>query len=149
SGQIADSVKAVLMLVAPDQMGAIGQPMDTATAAALLDRVPAELKRMVIDQTVLPQAVAAAMLAAHLIVFWLSQDSNVTPPVCLAAFAAAAIAKGPPMGTGFTAWRLAKGIYIVPLLFAYTPYLGNSFWIDLELSIYCALALYAFAAAWE
>ena len=149
SGQLADSVKAVLMLVAPDQMGAIGQPMDSATAAALLDRVPAEMKRMVIDQTVLPQAVAAAMLAAHLIIFWLSQDSNVTPPVCLAAFAAAAIAKGPPMATGFTAWRLAKGIYIVPLLFAYTPYLGNSFWIDLELTIYCALALYAFAAAWE
>ncbi|WP_374446743.1 TRAP transporter permease [Stella sp.] len=149
SGQIADSVKAVLMLVAPDQMAAIGQPMDSATAAALLDRVPAEMKRMVVDHTVAPQAVAAALLAAHLIIFWLSQDSNVTPPVCLAAFAAAAIAKGPPMGTGFTAWRLAKGLYIVPLLFAYTPFIGNSFWIDLELSIYCAFALYAFAVAWE
>ena len=149
SGQLADSVKAVLMLVAPDQMAAIGQPMDPGAAGALLDRVPAEMKRMVIDQTVAPQAVAAALLAAHMIIFWLSQDSNVTPPVCLAAFAAAAIAKGPPMGTGFTAWRLAKGLYIVPLLFAYTPFLGNSLWIDLELSLYCALALYAFAAAWE
>ena len=40
------------------------------------------------------------ILAAHLIVFWLSQDSNVTPPVCLASFTAAGIAGSPPMATG-------------------------------------------------
>jgi len=33
------------------------------------------------------------VLAAHMIVYWLSQDSNITPPVCIAAFAGATIAK--------------------------------------------------------
>ena len=32
-------------------------------------------------------------IAAHMIVYWLSQDSNITPPVCIAAFAGAPIAK--------------------------------------------------------
>ena len=38
------------------------------------------------------EVIVAGLLAAHLIIFWLSQDSSVTPPVCLTAFAAAAIA---------------------------------------------------------
>ncbi|PHO10564.1 C4-dicarboxylate ABC transporter permease [Malaciobacter canalis] len=69
------------------------------------------------------------LLSAHLIIFWLSQDSNLTPPVCLAAFAAAAIAKTPPMATGMTSWKVGKGMYIIPLLFAFTP-LINGTWIE-------------------
>jgi TRAP-type uncharacterized transport system fused permease subunit len=73
------------------------------------------------------------LLASHMIIFWLSQDSNVTPPVCLAAFTAAAIAKSHPMKTGFTSWKLSKGLYIVPLLFAYSPILSGDwaavFWV--------------------
>ena len=61
------------------------------------------------------------LLAAHLIIFWVSQDANVTPPICLAAFAAASISGGSPMRTGYEAWKLARGLYIVPLLMAYTP----------------------------
>ncbi len=61
------------------------------------------------------------MLAAHLIVFWYSQDSNVTPPVCLAAYAGAGIAEANPMKTGFYAWKLSKGLYLIPFLFAYRP----------------------------
>ena len=67
------------------------------------------------------------LLVAHLIIFWLSQDSNVTPPVCLAAFTAAGIAKSPPMATGFQAWKAAKGLYVMPLLFAYTPLINGTF----------------------
>ena len=62
-------------------------------------------------------------LAAHLIIFWLSQDANVTPPVCLAAFAAAGIAEASPVKTGWTAIKYAKAIYVVPFLIAYTPIL--------------------------
>jgi hypothetical protein len=58
-----------------------------------------------------------------MLIFWYSQDANVTPPVCLAAYAAAGIAKSPPMETGFTSWKLAKGLYIIPLMFVYTPLL--------------------------
>ncbi len=67
-----------------------------------------------------------ALLSAHMIIFWLSQDSNVTPPVALASFTAAAIAKAPPMATGLASWKLAKGLYIVPVMFAYTPLLSGN-----------------------
>jgi TRAP-type uncharacterized transport system fused permease subunit len=59
------------------------------------------------------------LLAGHLIIFWYSQDANVTPPVCLAGYAAAGIAGSDPMKTGIQAWKLSKGLYLIPLLFAY------------------------------
>jgi TRAP-type uncharacterized transport system fused permease subunit len=58
-----------------------------------------------------------------MIIFWYSQDANVTPPVCLAAYSAAGVAGSKPMQTGIAAWKLAKGLYIIPFLFAYTPIL--------------------------
>ncbi|MDY0374746.1 MAG: TRAP transporter fused permease subunit [Desulfobacterium sp.] len=60
-------------------------------------------------------------LAAHMIVYWLSQDSNITPPVCIAAFAGATIAKANMWKTAFTAFKFAKFLYIGPLIFAYVP----------------------------
>jgi len=69
------------------------------------------------------QQMGISLLAAHMIIFWYSQDANVTPPVCLAAYSAAGIAGSKPMETGIAAWRLAKGLYIIPFLFAYTPLL--------------------------
>ncbi len=62
-----------------------------------------------------------ALIAAHMIVYWFSQDSNITPPVCVAAYAGAAIAGSDPWKTGWTAFKFAKLLYVVPLLFAYTP----------------------------
>ncbi len=90
-----------------------------------------------------------ALLSAHLIVFWLSQDSNVTPPVALAAFTGAAIAGTKPMETGFQSWKLAKGLYIIPLLFAYTPFIGGTLWGDLMIFFFALFGLYAFAAGIE
>ena len=60
------------------------------------------------------------MVAAHLIIFWLSQDSNITPPVALGAYAGAAIARADPWKTGWACFKFAKLLYIMPLLFAYT-----------------------------
>src|SRR5262245_20342481 len=60
------------------------------------------------------------VLSAHLIIFWLALDSNITPPVAMGPFAAAAIAQADPMKTGWTCFRFAKVIYLMPLLFAYT-----------------------------
>jgi TRAP transporter 4TM/12TM fusion protein len=65
--------------------------------------------------------VGIPLLAAHLIIFWVSQDANVTPPIALAAFAGASIAGGQPMRTGWEAWKLARGLYIVPILMAFSP----------------------------
>ncbi len=61
------------------------------------------------------------VLAAHMIVYWFSQDSNITPPVCVAAYAGAAIAQADPWKTGWTAFKFAKLLYVMPLLFAFTP----------------------------
>lgn len=61
------------------------------------------------------------MLAAHMIVYWFSQDSNITPPVCVAAYAGAAIAGADPWKTGWTSFKFAKLLYVMPLLFAFTP----------------------------
>jgi TRAP transporter 4TM/12TM fusion protein len=60
-------------------------------------------------------------LAAHMIVYWLSQDSNITPPVCIAAFAGATIAKANMWKTAFTSFKFAKFLYLGPLLFGYVP----------------------------
>jgi TRAP transporter 4TM/12TM fusion protein len=61
------------------------------------------------------------VLAAHMIVYWLSQDSNITPPVCIAAFAGATIAKANMWKTAFTSFKFAKFLYLGPFLFGYVP----------------------------
>jgi TRAP-type uncharacterized transport system fused permease subunit len=60
-------------------------------------------------------------IAAHMIVYWLSQDSNITPPVCIAAFAGATIAKANMWKTAFSAFKFAKFLYLGPILFGYVP----------------------------
>ncbi len=64
------------------------------------------------------------LLVSHMIVFWYSQDANVTPPVSLASFAGAGVANANPMKTALSSWKLAKGLYIIPLIMAYRPLLG-------------------------
>jgi TRAP transporter 4TM/12TM fusion protein len=147
SGTIGAQAQAVLMLIAPEQMGIIGQPMSMDAARALVALVPPDIARTFTEQALSADALMIALLSAHMIVFWLSQDSGVTPPVCLTAFAAAAIARTPPMATGFVAWKVAKGLYIVPFLFAYTPLLGGNLWYDLEVCFFAVFAIYALAGA--
>jgi TRAP transporter 4TM/12TM fusion protein len=60
-------------------------------------------------------------IAAHMIVYWLSQDSNITPPVCIAAFAGATIAKANMWKTAFSAFKFAKFLYLGSFLFGYVP----------------------------
>ena len=60
-------------------------------------------------------------IAAHFFVFYYGIVADITPPVALAAYAGAAIAKGKPMQTGVTATRLAIAAFIIPFVFAYNP----------------------------
>jgi len=60
-------------------------------------------------------------IAAHMIVYWLSQDSNITPPVCIAAFTGATIAQADLWKTAFTTFKFAKFLYLSPFLFGYVP----------------------------
>jgi TRAP transporter 4TM/12TM fusion protein len=95
------------------------------------------------------------LLVSHMIVFWYSQDANVTPPVSLASFAGAGVAGANPMRTAFTSWKLAKGLYIIPLVMAYRPLLGMGanyellHWEVIFTMVTTTLGLVAFAAAIE
>src|SRR3546814_20579853 len=60
-------------------------------------------------------------LAAHLFIFYFGVISAITPPVCMAAFAAAAISGAHPMKTGLTAFRLGIPVFIVPFIMVYHP----------------------------
>jgi TRAP transporter 4TM/12TM fusion protein len=61
------------------------------------------------------------LLAAHLFIFYFGCISNVTPPVSLAAFAAAGIAGSPPVRTALAAAVLAAAGFLVPFMFIYGP----------------------------
>ncbi|MDH3224465.1 MAG: TRAP transporter fused permease subunit, partial [Gemmatimonadota bacterium] len=61
------------------------------------------------------------LLSAHLFIFYFGCISNVTPPVSLAAFAAAGVAGAPPIKTALSAMVLALAGFIVPFLFVYGP----------------------------
>lgn len=63
------------------------------------------------------------IIAAHLLVFWFCNVGGITPPVCLVAFAASSIADCKPMDAGWAALRLSSPLFIIPLLFVYTPIL--------------------------
>ncbi|WP_016855811.1 TRAP transporter permease [Halomonas smyrnensis] len=91
------------------------------------------------------------LLIAHLVVFWYSQDSNVTPPIALAGFAGAAIAGAKPMDTGFQAWKFAKGLYLIPLFMVFNPeiIMGGPLPLLAWTTLTAFLALAAFAAALE
>ncbi len=95
------------------------------------------------------------LLVTHMIVFWYSQDANVTPPVSLASFAGAGVAGANPMRTAFTSWKLAKGLYIIPLIMAYRPLLGMGenyellHWGVVFAMVTTSLGLVAFTSALE
>ena len=61
------------------------------------------------------------VVAAHFFVFYFGIVADITPPVALAAYAGAAIAKANPMKTGFNATKLAIAAFVVPYIFAYSP----------------------------
>ncbi|MGB5079600.1 MAG: TRAP transporter fused permease subunit [Burkholderiales bacterium] len=62
-----------------------------------------------------------APMAAHMFVLYFGIMSMVTPPVALAAFAAANIGGADPNRTGWTAARIGWSAYIVPFLFVFSP----------------------------
>ena len=110
-----------------------------------LQEMPLEMKQLIRQEMIEPELLTGMLLSAHLIIFWLSQDSNVTPPVCLASFAAAGIAGTRPIATGITSWKVAKGLYLVPVLFAYSPLISGTWPERIEVFIWSCMGLYAMA----
>src|SRR5438477_664188 len=78
-------------------------------------------------------------LAAHLFLFYFGMLSLITPPDCLATYAAAAIAKSDFWATGWVGLRLGIVAYIVPCVFVYHPaliFLGH--WLDIAAAVFRA-----------
>lgn len=137
-------VSAMFMLVDPELPARLAAGLSPGDARDLITNMPFDLAVAIRPLLVDPALMTTYLLTAHLIVFWLSQDSNVTPPVCLAAFTAAGIAGSKPMATGVEAWKIAKGLYIVPLMFAYTPMIGAPLPDLLRIGGFALFGIYAF-----
>jgi len=60
-------------------------------------------------------------IAAHMFVFYFGIMSTITPPIGLAAYAAAGIAGAPPLKTAFTSVRISLPAFIMPFMFIYAP----------------------------
>jgi len=100
---------------------------------------------------VAPSIVEAGVdpLAAHLFILYFGMMSMITPPVALAAFAAAAITKSNPFSTGLASMRIGWAAYIIPFVFVGTPTLllvGDTPTIVLDF-VKAAVGVFAIAVA--
>ena len=88
-------------------------------------------------------------MGAHLFIFYFGIISAITPPVAVAAYAAAGIAGSDPMKTGYAAWRLGLSAFILPFMFVYGPtlLLKGSFLMVLLTIVTSVLGIYALSAA--
>jgi TRAP transporter 4TM/12TM fusion protein len=102
----------VLALILTAMAGIIlgmGMPTTPAYIVMVALLVPALMK------------LGAATPAAHMFAFYFAILSAITPPVALAVFAAAGLAKASMWESGYEAMRLAAPVYIIPFMFVYEP----------------------------
>ncbi len=86
--------------------------------------------------------------AAHMFVFYFAVFSCITPPVCIAAFAAAAIARANVWKVGLTAVKIGFAAYIVPYMFVYgPPLLMRGPWHEILAAVFTGLVGVLGAAA--
>jgi TRAP transporter 4TM/12TM fusion protein len=60
-------------------------------------------------------------IAAHMFILYFGMMSMITPPIALAAFAAASLSRADPMATGFAAMKMGWVAYVIPFLFVLSP----------------------------
>jgi TRAP-type uncharacterized transport system fused permease subunit len=97
------------------------------------------------------QALGLSMLTAHMFVFYYGVASSLTPPVAIAAYAAAPIAGANPLMTALMSFRLGMAKFIIPFIFVYYPtlliveefHLGAFVWIVLR----SGLCIWLFSSA--
>ena len=91
------------------------------------------------------------VLAMHFFVFYFGVLSAITPPVALAAFAAAPIARAGPIATGLTAMKLSVVGFVVPFVIVYEPSILLVVEFEIEAALYTcarlALAIWLLSTA--
>jgi TRAP transporter 4TM/12TM fusion protein len=147
----------------------MGMPTTPAYIMMVALLVPALIKLGIAGcpLPVTPECKATVTPAAHMFAFYFAILSAITPPVALAVFAAASLAKANMWQTGFAAMRAAAPAYIVPFMFVYEPLLllivkdWGSEWafvawsvITASVGVVCLAAslfgwLFAYALAWQ
>ncbi len=102
---------------------------------------------------IVPSLIQAGVtpIAAHMFAFYFGVVSTITPPVALASFAGAAIAKSPPMATAVESSKVGIAKYIVPFAFIYNPSLlmEGSYWISLYSLLSVLLAYWSMTLGLE
>jgi TRAP transporter 4TM/12TM fusion protein len=102
---------ALLLLISAAVCIVLGMGMPTSGVYVLL-------------ATLVAPAIAEAgvdRLAAHMFIFYFGMMSMITPPVALAAFAAATISGAKPMETGIAAMRFGWVAFVIPFMFVLSP----------------------------
>lgn len=110
--------------------------------------LPTTAKYIVLATIAAPaiQSFGVPQLAAHLFIMYFGILADLTPPVALAAYAAAGIAKAEPNATGFMAVKLALAGFLIPYVFCYNPGLLMIGASKLEIAFYVVTAGIGIAA---
>jgi len=110
-GVAGDSLILLVLLVAASCLF-LGMGVPTTPAYIITAAVGAPL---------IAEHGVASLLSIHLFILYFAVLADATPPVAAASYAAAAIAKANPISTGFQAFRMAVGGFIVGIAFIYEP----------------------------
>ena len=104
--------------------------------------LPTTAKYIVLATIAAPaiQTFGVPALAAHLFIMYFGILADLTPPVALAAYAAAGIARSDPNATGFMAVKLALAGFLIPYIFCYNPGLLMIGATGLEVTFYVVTA---------
>ena len=125
----------------------------TMIASILLGMgLPTTAKYIILSIMAAPALIQLGVLplAAHMFILYFGVIADLTPPVAVAAFAAAGIAGGNTMKTGFNAVRLAVAGFMIPYIFAINPALmglGGSFLQTIQLVITSLAGVLSLGAA--
>ncbi|MEM0907645.1 MAG: TRAP transporter fused permease subunit [Pseudomonadota bacterium] len=97
------------------------------------------------------QALGLSMLTAHMFVFYYGVASSLTPPVAIAAYAAAPIAGANPLTTALMSFRLGMAKFIIPFIFAFYPTLliveGFELWNFISIVLRTCFCIWLFSSA--
>lgn len=110
--------------------------------------LPTTAKYIVLATIAAPaiQSFGVPQMAAHLFILYFGILADLTPPVALAAYAAAGIARAEPNATGFMAVKLALAGFLIPYIFCYNPALLMIGATNLEIVFYVGTAVIGIAA---
>ena len=113
--------------------------------------VPTTAQYVIITALVAPALVQMGVLpmAAHLFILYFGTRADITPPVALAAYAGAGIARSDPWKTGWAAFQLGIAGFIIPFMFVYAPELlfVGGLWSILSALVTATFGVYILAAA--